>query len=99
MNAKFATLLLLASVVSSPVLAQAQPAAPAKTSLLSRVKAAGHKATTKAPAATAAKPATAASNKGQGQRTAKSLACSKQADSKNIHGKTRKSFMEHCKKA
>lgn len=33
------------------------------------------------------------------QRTAKSLDCSKQADAKNIHGRTRKTFMSSCKKA
>jgi psiF repeat len=32
-------------------------------------------------------------------RTAKSLECSKDADSKNIHGKARKKFMRTCKKA
>ena len=32
-------------------------------------------------------------------RTAKSLDCSKQADSKGLHGKPRKSFMSSCKKA
>jgi hypothetical protein len=36
---------------------------------------------------------------GQAPRTAKSLACSKDADAKNIHGKARKTFMSHCKKA
>ena len=33
------------------------------------------------------------------ERTAKSLECSKQADSKNLHGKPRKSFMSKCKRA
>lgn len=32
-------------------------------------------------------------------RTAKSLDCSKQADTKGLHGKPRKSFMSGCKKA
>jgi hypothetical protein len=32
-------------------------------------------------------------------RTAKSLDCSKQADTKGLHGKPRKSFMSSCKKA
>jgi psiF repeat len=31
-------------------------------------------------------------------RTAKSLACSKEADEKNIHSKARKKFMSQCKK-
>lgn len=100
MTAKFTTLFLLAAVVSTPVMAQAPSAAPAKPSLLSRIKSTTSKVTAKKTvAAPAAKPTTAASNNGQGQRTAKSLACSKQADAKNIHGKARKSFMEHCKKA
>ena len=32
------------------------------------------------------------------ERTAKSLECSKQADTKNLHGKPRKTFMRECKK-
>jgi len=32
-------------------------------------------------------------------RSEASLACSKDADSKNIHGKPRKKFMRDCKKA
>jgi hypothetical protein len=32
-------------------------------------------------------------------RTEKSLACSKQADEKGLHGKPRKKFMSDCKKA
>jgi hypothetical protein len=35
----------------------------------------------------------------QPERTAKSLECSKQADTKNLHGKPRKVFMRTCKKA
>ena len=35
----------------------------------------------------------------QPERTAKSLECSKQADTKNLHGKPRKTFMRTCKKA
>ena len=100
MNSRFATLLLLATVTSGPVMAQAAPSPSAKPSLLSRVKAVSHKSTTtKTVAAPAAKPAPATAKNGQGQRTAKSLDCSKQADAKNIHGKARKSFMSHCKKA
>ena len=33
------------------------------------------------------------------ERTEKSLECSKQADAKNVHGKSRKVFMSKCKKA
>jgi hypothetical protein len=32
------------------------------------------------------------------ERTAKSLECSKEADTKNLHGKPRKAFMRECKK-
>lgn len=32
-------------------------------------------------------------------RNAKSLECSKQADTKGLHGKPRKNFMSSCKKA
>lgn len=32
-------------------------------------------------------------------RTAASLQCSKDADAKNLHGKSRKPFMSSCKKA
>ena len=37
--------------------------------------------------------------KEQAPRTAKSLECSKQADSKSLHGKPRKMFVSSCKKA
>lgn len=100
MNAKLATLLLSAALASSPVLAQAPSNAPAKPSLLSRMKAATQKTTTtKVVTTTAAKPAAASAKNGQAPRTEKSLACSKQADAKNVHGKDRKSFMYRCKKA
>jgi len=46
------------------------------------------------PKAAAAKP-----SKAPVARTPKSLDCSKQADAKGLHGKPRKSFMSHCKKA
>ena len=42
------------------------------------------------------KPAAA---KVQKPRTEKSLACSKEADGKGLHGKPRKKFMSTCKKA
>ncbi|MGZ5826659.1 MAG: PsiF family protein [Croceibacterium sp.] len=48
--------------------------------------------------ATTDKPA-AAAKKTQAPRTEKSLACSKQADEKGLHGKPRKKFMSSCKKA
>ena len=48
--------------------------------------------------ATTDKPA-AAAKKTQAPRTEKSLACSKEADGKGLHGKPRKKFMSTCKKA
>ena len=41
----------------------------------------------------------AAAKKVQKPRTEKSLACSKQADEKGLHGSPRKKFMRTCKKA
>jgi psiF repeat len=51
--------------------------------------------TTPAPAAKAAP----AEKKAEKPRTAASLECSKEADTKNVHGKDRKKFMSECKKA
>jgi invasion protein IalB len=48
-----------------------------------------------APAATAAP----AAKKVEKPRTAASLECSKEADTKGVHGKERKKFMSDCKKA
>jgi hypothetical protein len=45
---------------------------------------------------TAAKAAPAA--KAEKPRTPESIACSKEADDKNIHGKARHKFMSKCKK-
>jgi hypothetical protein len=50
--------------------------------------------TTPAPAATAATTA----KKAEKPRSAESLACSKDADDKGLHGKDRKKFMSQCKK-
>jgi hypothetical protein len=48
---------------------------------------------------TAAAPAaTTPAKKAEKPRTPESLACSKEADDKNIHGKDRKKFMSQCKK-
>ena len=59
-------------------------------------------ATSPAPAATTA-PAKMATVKkpapARAPRTAKSLACSKTADSKGLHGKPREAFMRSCNKA
>jgi hypothetical protein len=49
---------------------------------------------TPAPAATAAP----AAKKAEKPRTAASLECSKEADTKGVHGKERKKFMSGCKK-
>jgi len=53
-------------------------------------------AQTAAPAAAPA--ATAPAKKAEKPRSAESLACSKEADEKNLHGKDRKKFMSQCKK-
>jgi hypothetical protein len=53
-------------------------------------------AQTTAPAAAPA--ATTPAKKAEKPRTPESLACSKEADEKNMHGKDRKKFMSQCKK-
>jgi hypothetical protein len=50
------------------------------------------------PPAPAAK-AAPAEKKAEKPRTAASLECSKEADTKGVHGKERKKFMSECKKA
>jgi hypothetical protein len=40
-----------------------------------------------------------AEKKAEKPRTAESLECSKEADTKGVHGKERKKFMSECKKA
>lgn len=52
-----------------------------------------------APAATTAPAAAPAVKKAQKPRTAASIECSKEADTKGVHGKERKKFMSDCKKA
>ena len=54
--------------------------------------------TTPAPAAKAA-PMAPAEKKTAKPRTAASLECSKEADTKGVHGKERKKLMSECKKA
>ena len=73
-----------ALLLSSPAIAQT-PAAPSTTSKATATRIATTKTTTKTNAPVA--------------RTAKSLDCSKQADTKKVHGKARKTFMSSCKKA
>jgi hypothetical protein len=56
--------------------------------------------TTPAPATPApAAKAAPAEKKAEKPRTAASLECSKEADTKGVHGKERKAFMSDCKKA
>ena len=56
-------------------------------------------AQTSAPAAAPAPAATAAkAKKAEKPRSAASLQCSKDADTKGLHGKDRKKFMSECKK-
>ena len=50
------------------------------------------------PSATAA-PATKHMTPSDPTKLAKSKACSAEADQKGLHGKARKTFREHCKKA
>ena len=52
-----------------------------------------------APAAPAASTPAPAAKKAEKPRTAASLECSKEADTKGVHGKERKKFMSDCKKA
>lgn len=56
-------------------------------------------AETPAPAAPAAAPAMPAAKPAAKPRSAKSMECSKQADSQNLHGKARHKFMGTCKKS
>lgn len=74
------------------------PALVAAGLLLSGPAVAQTAAPTAGHTATASKASTSAT-KAPVVRTAKSLECSKQADTKGLHGKPRKSFMSSCKKA
>jgi psiF repeat len=59
-------------------------------------------ATKMAPAEKKAEPATKmapSEKKAEKPRTAASLECSKEADTKGVHGKQRKKFMSECKNA
>jgi hypothetical protein len=81
----------------------AQTPHAAKPSLSERIAAMkAHVAAKTPPAASKmAAPAPAQTGRARMQqpRTAKSLACSKSADSSGLHGKPRKAFMEKCKHA
>lgn len=98
MKPMLATLAALTVLAASPLAAQATHSAQsAKPSMMSRIKAAtqSHKPS----AAPVSKPSVATKKTAQVPRTAKSLACSTQADKQGVHGKARKSFMSHCKKS
>ena len=79
----------------------ARAAATAVASLLLMSSAFAQAITPPAPAAkTAPAPKAApAEKKAEKPRTAASLECSKEADTKGVHGKERKKFMSECKKA
>lgn len=79
----------------------AKPAAMATTAATAAKPAATRAVATRPIAAkpAAARPVAAAATRGaQAPRTAKSLACSKTADQRNLHGKPRAAFMESCKR-
>src|SRR5258705_5657810 len=79
----WASLLLMSPVFAQPT-APATPAPAAKT----------------APAKAESAPKMApAEKKAVKPRTAASVECSKDADTKSLHGKERKKFMSECKKA
>jgi hypothetical protein len=75
---------------------RAAVAAIASLFLISSVSA---QTTTPAPAATPAPKMAPAEKKAEKPRSAASLECSKEADTKGVHGKERKKFMSECKKA
>ena len=73
-------------------------AAAAAIASLFLISSAFAQTTTPATPAPAAK-AAPAEKKAEKPRTAASLECSKEADTKSLHGKERKKFMSECKKA
>jgi hypothetical protein len=94
------TTIALTVLLSTAALAQAPHAA--KPTLSERIAMKAHVAAKTPPAASKmAAPAPAQTGRARMQqpRTAKSLACSKSADSSGLHGKPRKAFMEKCKHA
>ena len=74
---------------------RAAAAAIASLFLISSAFAQSTAPATPAPAAKTAP----AEKKAEKPRTAASLECSKEADTKGVHGKERKKFMSECKKA
>ena len=95
------TTIAVTALLSSAALAQIPHAA--KPSLGERIAAMKAHVAAKTPPAVSKMAAPASAQHGRAQmqqpRTAKSLACSKSADSSGLHGKPRKSFMEKCKHA
>src|SRR6266404_3151382 len=93
--------LRLSSTRGAPMMtisSRAAATALASLLLMSPVFAQTTAPTTPAPAAKAA-PMAPAEKKAAKPRTAASLECSKEADTKGVHGKERKKFMSECKKA
>jgi psiF repeat len=76
------------------------PSRAAATAFASLLLVSSAFAQTTTPAAPApATKAPPAQEKAEKPRTAASLECSKEADTKGVHGKERKKFMSECKKA
>ena len=93
--------LALTAILSTAALAQTpQVAKPTMRDRIAAMKAhVGAKATPAASKAMIPARMDAGSTQKQQPRTDKSLACSKSADGKGLHGKPRKSFMGKCKRA
>ncbi len=87
-SSRAAATALASLLLMSAAFAQTATPAPAPTTKM-------------APAGKKAEPATMApaEKKAEKPRTAASLECSKEADTKSLHGKARKKFMSECKKA
>lgn len=89
----------LTALLSTAALAQTPQTA--KPTMRDRIAAMKDHMAAKAPSGSkvaATKPPKPGMAQTQQPRTAKSLACSTSADSKGLHGKPRKSFMEKCKR-
>jgi psiF repeat len=80
----FASLLLMSSAFAQTT----TPATPAPAAKMAP-----------APKAAPADKMAPAEKKAEKPRTAASMECSKEADTKGVHGKDRKKFMSECKKA
>ena len=95
------TMIALAALLSTAALAQTPHAGkPTISERIAAMKA--HVAAKTQPAAskmTSPAPAQAGRAQMQQPRTAKSLACSKSADTSGLHGNPRKLYIEKCKRA